>query len=154
MPAMDIRLYQSTDRAAVWNLHMTVIQSVGTVATDETWDHDLHTIEDTYLNSGGVFLVGIVNAHIIAMGALDVRTPHRAEVKRMRVHPQYQQHGFGAQMLQALESHARQLGFERVCLETLRQFGPAQRFYTHNGYAEVGCEQNIGEDVILFEKDL
>jgi N-acetylglutamate synthase-like GNAT family acetyltransferase len=59
-----------------------------------------------YLKNQGEFLVGVCEGRIVAMGALRRTTNERAEIKRMRVHPDFQRCGFGQMILEALETDA------------------------------------------------
>src|SRR4051794_18882364 len=115
---LQIRRYQSGDHDQVWNLHNIALWQVGAHAGNGPWDNDLHDIEEVYLNNGGEFLVGVLDGQIVAMGAIRRITPDKAEVKRMRVHPDHQRRGFGRQILTALEDRARELGYHTLTLDT------------------------------------
>jgi GNAT superfamily N-acetyltransferase len=108
----------------------------GAYAESGPWDDDLHHIEEVYINSGGEFLVGVCDGQIVAMGALVVND-HKAEVKRMRVHPDQQRRGFGKEILEQLEERARRLGYRSIQLDTTAQQLSAQHFYHKNGYTEI-----------------
>jgi hypothetical protein len=66
------------------------LQQVGAYAGDGPWDNDLRDIEHIYLKNRGVFLVGVYEGRVVAMGALRKSSDERAEIKRMRVHPDVQ----------------------------------------------------------------
>jgi len=102
---LNIRRYQLSDHAAVCVLHKAALVAAGAYSTS-AGDPDLNQIEAVYLNNGGVFLVGTLQNRIIAMGALRRTTPDRAEIRRMRVHPDFQRHGFGQAIFTALEKRA------------------------------------------------
>jgi GNAT superfamily N-acetyltransferase len=127
---------------------------VGAHAGNGPWDNDLHHIGDVYLNSRGEFLVGIYEGRIVAMGALKRTSNNRAEIKRMRVHPDFQRRGFGQVILQRLESRAVELGYTTLYLETTIQQTAAQQLYLKNGYTEIGQTKWDGYDVIRYEKNL
>src|SRR5579884_1248208 len=97
------------------------------------------------------------------MGALKRTGPERAEIKRMRVHPDYQGRGYGQLLLNELEARARARGYRTLHLDTSILQIPAQKLYEKNGFREVGRDryrQQVGEDayqqleVILYEKQL
>ncbi len=52
------------------------------------------------------------------MGALRRTTNEWAEIKRMRVHPDFQRRGFGQMILEALEARAVALGYAALHLDT------------------------------------
>ncbi len=115
---MQIRRYQEADHADVWTLHVLGLQHVGAYAGNGPWDDDLHHIEQVYLNNRGEFLVGVLDDRIIAMGALRKTKGERAEIKRMRAHPDFQGRGFGQLILNALEARAFELGYTTLHLDT------------------------------------
>src|SRR5690242_16645826 len=94
-----IRPYQAADQADIWNLHILGLHVVGVYISNSPWDEDLHAIERVYLQDGGAFLVGLYEERIVAMGALKRTSETHAEIKRMRVHPDFQRRGFGRLML-------------------------------------------------------
>ena len=158
-----VRRYTPTDQAAVEHLHVFVIQQTGAYLGRGPWDDDVYAIEDTYLNDQGEFLIGEEDGKIVAMGALKRSGAEQAELKRMRILPEYQRHGYGQRMLTELEARARQLGYRTLHLDTSILQVPAQRLYEKNGYHEVGrtfYEQHIDKDtsqpieVLLYEKQL
>jgi GNAT superfamily N-acetyltransferase len=152
---LHIRRYEAPDHAQVWDLHNLALRQVGAHAGNGAWDDDFHKIEQAYLNSGGEFLVGALeDGRIVAMGAFRRITADKAEVKRMRVHPEFQRHGFGQQILTALEARAREMGYHILCLDTAVIQTAAQQLYLKNGYHETGRTVLAGFDAILFEKQL
>ena len=90
----------------------------------------------------------------MAMGALKRTSNNRAEIKRMRVHPDFQRRGFGQVILQRLESRAVELGYTTLYLETTIQQTAAQQLYLKNGYTEIGQTKWDGYDIIRYEKNL
>ena len=152
---MHIRRYQATDWEAIWDLHVIGLQHAGAYREEAHWYDDLHHIEDVYLNNGGEFLVGLVDGRIIAMGALKRTDQERAEIKRMRVHPDVQGHGCGTMLLQALERRAQTLGYCVLHLTTSTIQLAAQQLYRKQGFRETGEIQTIGGFTdIFFEKQL
>lgn len=152
---MEIRRYQSSDHAAVVELHVKGLQQAGAYLGAGPWDDDLDHIEEIYLENGGEFLVGLLDGRIIAMGALRRTGPTRAEIKRMRVHPDLQGRGLGKILLQELENRARALGYTLLHLDTSTVQTAAQHLYRKHGFQETGETQQMGEFTnILFEKRL
>lgn len=148
-----LRRYQSSDREAVWELHNLALAQTGAHGGNGSWDDDLRHIEEAYLKDGE-FIVGTIEGRIVAMGALRRSSAARAEIKRMRVHPDYQGKGYGQQVLAHLESRARTLGYEVLHLDTTTRQEVAQRLYLKNGYREVERKQWRGMTMIFYEKKL
>ena len=149
-----LRRYTSTDQEAVAYLHVHVIQHVGAYLGRGPWDDDVYAIEETYLNNHGEFLIGEWDGVFVAMGALRRTGPQRAEIKRMRVHPDYQGRGLGQLILSELEARARALGYTTLHLNTSVVQIPAQKLYEKNGFREVSRDKYGDLEVILYEKQL
>jgi ribosomal protein S18 acetylase RimI-like enzyme len=149
-----LRRYTPADQEAVEHLHVHVIQQAGAYLGRGPWDDDVYAVEETYLNNQGEFLIGEWDGVFVAMGALRHTSPERAEIKRMRVHPDFQGRGIGQIILDELEARARLLGYKTMHLDTSVVQFAAQRLYEKNGYQEV-CRDIYGElEVILYEKTL
>jgi ribosomal protein S18 acetylase RimI-like enzyme len=147
-----IRRYQASDQEAIWDLHVLGLHVVGVYITNSPWDQDLQAIERIYVQSGGEFLVGLYEERIVAMGALRRTSETHAEVKRMRVHPDFQRRGFGRSMLKALEARAMDLGYTTLHLETWAKRTSARKLYLDYGFQETGQKLTLGLDCILYEK--
>jgi ribosomal protein S18 acetylase RimI-like enzyme len=118
------------------------------------WDRDFQDITGVYLNNRGEFLVGLCTDKIVAMGALRKQSETIAEIKRMRVHPDYWRRGFGQAIYDRLEARAVELGYRRLVLDTTTQQGAARALYKKNGYRETGTLKAGTFELILFEKQL
>ncbi len=149
-----LRRYTPADREAVEHLHVHAMQQTGAYLGRGPWDDDVYAIEESYLNNQGEFLIGELDSVFVAMGALRRTTPERAEIKRMRVLPDYQGRGFGQIILTELESRARELGYKTLHLDTGVVQVPAQKLYEKNGYRRVSTDHFGAVDVILYEKQL
>jgi ribosomal protein S18 acetylase RimI-like enzyme len=151
--ALEIRRYQSSDRDAVWKLHVAALEAVGT-RRPGPWDNDFQDIEGVYLKNRGEFLVGLIEGQIIAMGALRLAGEETAEIKRMRVAPEHWRHGYGQAVFDRLQARAIELGFRRLVLDTTIQMTAAQELYRKNGFQEVGRKMVGPFETILSEKEL
>jgi ribosomal protein S18 acetylase RimI-like enzyme len=149
-----LRRYTPADREAVEYLHVHAIQQVGAYLGRGSWDDDIYSIEETYLNNQGEFLIGEWDGIFVAMGALRRTSPERAEIKRMRVHPDYQGRGIGKIILSELEARARTLGYKTLHLDTSVVQLAAQKLYEKYGFREVGRDIYSELEVILYEKQL
>ena len=88
------------------------------------------------------------------MGGVRKTTDELAEIKRMRVHPDFQGHGFGQRILDELEARALALGYKALHLDTSVVQLAAQHLYRKNGFRETGRVMLKGLECILFEKSL
>ena len=137
MEDLKIRRYKSTDNPVVWELHQLGLVEIGGKAwRGSPWDKDMDNIEDTYLKNGD-FIVGEYKGRVVAMGAFKKITNKLAELKRMRVHPDFQRKGFGQAIIENLEERARKTGYRRIILDTSERNFKAEKFYLKNGYKEI-----------------
>lgn len=133
---LHIRRYEPEDRQAVRRLHDDALNGVGAHLGNGEWDDDLDEIETAYLESGGEFLVGVLDGKVVAMGALQRVSSGEAKIKRMRVEPALQGRGYGQILLEALHRRATERGYSTLRLDTTVQQRAAQRLYLKNGYRE------------------
>ena len=149
---MEVRRYRASDHDAVWYLHNVALNEVGAHVGNGPWDDDLHRVEAEYIDAGGEFYVGIISERVVAMGALKRLTETRAEICRMRVHPDFQRRGLGTRILSKLEERASELGFRTLTLDTTVGQVAAMSMYLKAGYREVARGRKFGFEVVAFEK--
>jgi GNAT superfamily N-acetyltransferase len=151
---LRVRRYEPSDKRAVRRLHDDALNEVGAHLGSGSWDEDLDEIESVYLDSGGEFLVGVLDGEVVAMGALMAISSGEAEVKLMRVRPGLQGCGYGQALLNALHRRAAELGFSLLHLDTTVQQLAAQRLYLNNGYREAGRGTVGPFDCIFYEREI
>ena len=151
---LRIRRYQPSDAQVIWDLHNLALEAVGAHAGNGPWDDDLHHIQEVYLEDRGEFLVGLEGRRVVAMGGLRQRDEVICEVKRMRVHPEFQRRGHGRRLLRRLEERAGQLGYRRLVLDTTERQSAAIGLYRAEGYTETGRGWVLGFPCVFFAKSL
>ena len=153
MSQLKIRIYRKSDLQEVRDLHILALKSTGAFAKSGSWDDDLNHIKEIYLKDGE-FVVGLLNDKLIAMGAIKKISNAIGEIKRMRVHPDFQRKGFGQLILNKLEKKAKKLGFKKLQLDTTINQVAAQKFYQKNNYIKTKLGQLGGFEIIYYEKKL
>ena len=151
---LSFRRYEEADFREVWDIHNLALSEAGVHLGNGPWDDDLRHIEATYINVGGDFLAGTHDSAIVAMGALKKIDKAAAEIKRMRVLPEFQRRGFGMAMLMALERRARDLGYDAVQLDTPVLQAAARSLYEKNGYSEMSRGMIRDLEIVYFSKKL
>ena len=149
---MHIRRYHPNDKQQTWELHNLALEGTGAHAGNGAWDEDLHAIPANYIEAGGEFLVGVIKGQVIAMGAIKAHSNVKGEIKRMRVHPNYQRRGYGQEMLRALHQSAQQLGMHHLMVETTSVQQAAQRLYSKNGYKLIKERKEGRFQVLCYER--
>jgi ribosomal protein S18 acetylase RimI-like enzyme len=102
------------------------------------------------VESGAVKLwVARVNGQIAGSVQLDVDTPpnqpHRAEVRKLLVHPDFRRQGIARRLMQAVEAMARRLHRSLLTLDT-RTGDSAEPLYASLGYKTVGVIPGFARD--------
>lgn len=153
---LDLRRYEPSDADRVWTIHEEALRASSIEFVEGApADEDIRTIEERYLGAGGEFLVGEADGTVVAMGGFRPRDD-AVEVRRMRVHPDYQRRGYAAALLDRLEALARERGADRAVLNTHEDLAAARRLYESKGYREVRREPQPAADHerIYYRKDL
>lgn len=104
----------------------------------------------------GTFLVARDGDRAVGCGAIRLIDATTAEAKRMYVEPDHRGRGVGWAVLAGLEAAARQLGVERLVLETGVHQEAAISLYRSAGFTQVECwgEYASAPTSICFEKNL
>ena len=155
MQNLLVRNYEINDNDDVRNLHEIALRATGAFIEHGVWDDDLKNINGVYLKPGGEFIVGTIDGKIVAMGALKKISDEIAEIKRMRVYPDYQRNGFGQMIYDELEQRARAKDFKKLVLDTTSPQKASQAFYLKNGFAETHRRTALDSmEFIYYEKIL
>lgn len=155
MQNLKIRRYQSKDKSVVWELHKLGLAEIGAVPDrNSPWNQDMDNIEGVYLKDGD-FVVGEFEGKVVAMVAFKRVDTDIVELKRMRVHPDFQRRGFGQIIVKELEKRAKSMGYKKIVLHSDPRWTKAQKFYRKLGYQETGRGVVYEKfHVIFYEKDL
>ncbi|OPX64985.1 MAG: putative acetyltransferase [Methanomassiliicoccales archaeon PtaB.Bin215] len=102
------------------------------------------------------FLVAWLDGIPIGCGAITTLDESTAHFKRVFVRPGFRGHGFGRQVMKALEEKAAELGYTVLFLETADKQQEAISMYTSLGYQRVPCAGRVpcAEQSICFEKKI
>ncbi|MEU4217350.1 GNAT family N-acetyltransferase [Actinoplanes sp. NPDC026623] len=137
-----IREYRASDYSDVVALNAYGLAAAGVPAESDVYAGDLEDITGTYLGDGATLLVGELDHHIVAMGALRSLDDSTCEITRMRVAPEAQGRGYGKAILACLEDAARRYGYQHATLLTGPDQHPAIDLYRANGYTTTANEQH------------
>lgn len=121
-------------------------------------DGDDHSFYDQYnkLDKIKYTVVAYVNEQPVGCGAIKQFDAQSMEVKRMYVQPAHRGVGIAEEIIQELETWAREMNHERCVLETGERQVEAVKFYHKVGYSRAeNYGQYIGvENSLCFEKKL
>ena len=103
---------------------------------------------------GGTFLVALEDDVPVACGGLRTLAPRVGEIKRMYVAPGARRRGLARRLLAELEACARELGHERLRLDTNAAQPEALQLYEATGYVEIADYNGSPTATHWFEKRL
>jgi GNAT superfamily N-acetyltransferase len=92
---------------------------------------------DDLLPPTGVFLLGRYGEEAAGCAGLRVRDEHTVELTRVFVRHDFRGTGGGTQLLAAVDRAARDLGANRIVLDTRLDLIEARTLYLKNGYQEI-----------------
>jgi len=95
------------------------------------------TTPDEMAAPHGAFLVGYEDGRPIAIGGVRRLEDGIGEIKRMYVAPDARSRGAGRALLAALEDAARELGYERLRLDSGRKQQHSRILFADAGYVEI-----------------
>jgi GNAT superfamily N-acetyltransferase len=98
---------------------------------------DIEDCSKFYPPTGRFYLVQRNGVHV-GVGCLKRLAPDVAEIQRMYIQPHVRGIGAGRALVGRLLRDARELGYAKVCLESLRTLYPAHSLYRSIGFVEVG----------------
>lgn len=165
---LRVRRYEPGDKNAVWHVHDAAFRASAVEFIPDI-DRYLRRIPESFLDAGGEFLVGTLNAddagpgeygppdeRVVACGGFQPKSEDAARIRSVRVHPEFQRRGYGRALVTELEERARERGFDRVVLHTGEDMAAAQALYRSMGYDETRREyvEAIDAYQIHFEKEL
>lgn len=159
MQNITLRSFRDKDDvAAISDLHIEGLKQTDSYISDaqarKQLDTDLKNIRSTYLDNRGEFLLARHNNTIIGMGGLRNVDQTTAEIKRMRVKPQYQGQGIGKLILDALIKKAKALGYHKIILDTAVKQTAAQHLYQSRGFQGYKRGQIHGQETIYYQLNL
>lgn len=147
--------YNPKYRDTVLELHAEAIAELPDGLELPKYEHaDLLNIKAHYLQTGGEFLVGLLDGEPVAMGGYERVDDATAKLKRFRVKKDLRGRGLGSLLLEEIERIATENGIGRIVLETVKFRPLTLRYYQKHGYTQCG-EQHYGTvETVCFEKNL
>jgi putative acetyltransferase len=114
-------------------------------------------LKPQHLEAGrGTFLLAREGGRAVGCGAIRLLDATTAEAKRMYVDPDQRGRGVGWGVLASLEAAAKELGVQRLVLETGIHQHAAISLYRRAGFTQIDCwgEYLSSSTSICFEKKL
>jgi ribosomal protein S18 acetylase RimI-like enzyme len=100
-------------------------------------DRLIAELPGAYDHPRGEVILAFARGSVVACGALRELEPKVGEIKRVYVRADHRGPGFGPRLTRALLHRARELGYERVRVDTLPTMAAAIQFYPEMGFEPV-----------------
>ena len=121
----------------------------------QNFSQELQGIDRQYSKPDGALLLVYDDSVVIACVGIRLYEQKTAELKRMYVKPEYRGRSIGLLLLQQAIMLARDLGYEKLRLDTLHNMTRAQHLYHSHGFYEIAPYRfNPLAGTIFMEKDL
>jgi len=101
------------------------------------FDQFIASLPGVYGPPRGDVILAHLRTNLVACGALRPWEAKVGEIKRIYVRPDHQGPGFGPILTTALLDRARELGYERVRVDTLPKMSGAIQFYQDMGFKPI-----------------
>lgn len=121
----------------------------------QSFDHELATLPGRYTPREGRLRVGFANSTPAGCVALRRIGPGTCEMKRLYVRPQFRGQGLGRALAGNVIAAARDIGYVRMCLDTLGSMHAAMALYTTLGFRRIPpYYDNPHRDAVFLELKL
>ena len=119
------------------------------------FSEELESLSEMYGPPKGALLLAYVEDQPVGVVGLREFEQGIAEMKRMYVLEGYQGMGVGKALTQAFLDHARDLGYQRVRLDSIRELDGALRLYRRFGFEEIEPYRfNPHPEAVFMELDI
>ncbi len=135
-----MRSATTNDEPAIRELVFSILESYGLKPSPQDTDADLYDLKGHYGDRGGDFSVMLDREQIIGTVAIHNMGNRVCELRKMYLDPGYRRRGLGKQLLEYSLAKARDLGFNRVTLETATALKEAVALYESYGFKRIEPE--------------
>lgn len=149
--------FRERDRAQIVALLRAYEAGLGVSLCFQNFEAELKGLPGDYAPPAGEMVLARAPAGDALLGCVAVRPvpglPHACEMKRLYVHPSARGTGLGRTLAQAAIDAGRNLGYRRMCLDTLPSMAAAHALYRALGFRHTGITSTTPA-VLLFEREL
>ena len=134
---MDIIAFKSDMQQSVVDFFEKCFSAVDIPYSPMDRHADIANVKQHYMKNGCFWCLfdNEVLIGTVAVRVLDIDNK-TIELKRMFVLPEYQGKGYGRLLLKYAIDYAREHKYNKICLDTRRQFSVAQHLYRSSGFQE------------------
>jgi ribosomal protein S18 acetylase RimI-like enzyme len=129
--------------------------SLGVDLQFQDFENELNRLPDKYALDDGRLYIAYVNDEVAGCIGLRRFDANRCELKRLYIRPAFRHLGLGVMLSQKVITDARQIGYDKILLDTLSSMTPAMNLYKKLGFQEISAYyHNPIEEAVYFSLDL
>ncbi len=149
---MEIVIFRADMQKQVNEFFDKCFSAVGIPFAPDDRHADIADVEKNYMQSGCFWCLTDGDRVIgtIALRELDA-TEKLVELKRMFVLPTQQGKGYGRKLLEHALTEAKERDYDKICLDTRKQFSVAQHLYRSVGFQETDRYNDNEHAELYFE---
>lgn len=129
-----LRTATCADQPAIRVLVFAVLESYGLKPSPADTDADLDDLQQHYFSQRGDFAVLVEEGRLIGTVAIANQGKGSCELRKMYLDPAYRGRGLGKLLMEHALQRAKELGFQRMTLETATVLKEAIRLYEQYGF--------------------
>ncbi len=149
---MDIVVFKGDMQSQVDHFFERCFSEAGIPYSPNDIHADVANVEHAYMKNG-CFWCLVDKGKVIGSVAIRVLDSDKqiVELKRMFVLPEYQGNGYGRLLLEHALENAREQKYNKICLDTRKQFSVAQHLYRSIGFQETDRYNDNEHAEVFFE---
>lgn len=153
MEGLCVRPYRSTDQSCVSRLYTTGLLA-GQISPNDT-GADIENIAAAYFDDERHgFWVADLQGVVVGMIGVGSDEDHTAEIRRLRVLPEYQQTPIAGTLLETALAHCKRHGYLKVRLDTRFEKSAAVDLFDRLGFQHTRTMNVHERDLLEFYLDL
>lgn len=134
---MDIKIFKADMQHTVEDFFIKCFAAVGIPYSPKDRHADIADVERYYMQNGSFWCLFDNEVLIGTVAVKNIEIDNKVvELKRMFVLPEYQGQGYGRTLLEYAIAYAREQQYNKICLDTRKQFSAAQHLYRSCGFQE------------------
>ncbi len=149
---MKIIAFKSDMQKSVGDFFTKCFSAVGIPYSPNDRHADVADVEQYYMKNGCFWCLfdNEVLIGTVAVRKIDIENKI-VELKRMFVLPEYQGKGYGKMLLKHAIDYAKAHQYNKMCLDTRKQFSAAQHIYRSSGFQETDKYNDNEKAELYFE---
>lgn len=124
------------DQRRIADISIRILNETG-FKFDPKFDSDLFELENVYLKNNGSVIIAKDLDLIIGCIMVKQITAETAEIRRLRLLPEYRGNGIGKQLLQTAVAFCKKNKFSRIILDTTKKNPVALNMFLKSGFIQI-----------------